>query len=211
MIELGPLLRDTVRLMVQSGWRLFVAMAVLTMMSLFADLSVDPANQRGVDLLIGGATLFFQIWLTVSLLAAHGQRRGRRGVGTVFGISILNGLGVLLGLVLLVIPGIVLLVRWTIAIPYALGEDAGVTDSLQGSFEETRGAFWPILLALLVAYLPCLLALGTAAFYEGEGITIATSLISNGLINIGLLAGWHVAVAVYLTHRGDAGLSNLFA
>ncbi len=208
--EAGALLRETMRLMMLGAWRCTIAMTLMTGIAVFADVGVDPGDRIGLDLAGAVATLFFQTWLTAVLLEAHGQRRGRRGVGTVLGIGILSGLGVLAGLILFVIPGIFLLVRWSVSVPYALGEDVGVTDALRGSFEETRDAFWPILLTLIVCYAPFALALGSIVLLGTEGVTIASSTALNVAVSLGLLAGWHAAIAIYLARRRDAGLSRVF-
>ena len=208
--EAGLLLRETMLLMTRNAGRCAVAMALMTGIAVVADVGVDPRNRSALDLMTAVATLFFQTWLTVALLEAHGQRRGRRGVGTVLGIGILNGLGVLAGLLVLIVPGLVLFVRWSVSVPYALGEDAGVTESLQGSFEETRGAFWPILLTFLVCYAPWGLVLGGILALGIGSVTIVSSIVFNLLINLGLLAGWHAAVAIYLARRREAALSGVF-
>jgi len=210
VFEAGALLRETMRLMAGNAWRCAIAMALMTGIPVFADVGVDPRNRIGLDLVSAFMTVFFQTWLTVALLEAHGQRRGGRGVATVFGIGILGGLGVLLGLIVLIVPGLILLVRWSVSVPYALGEDVGVTDALRGSFEETRDAFWPILLTLLACYVPCALSIGAIALLATEGVTIVSSTALNVAINLGLLAGWHAAVAIYLARRRDAGLSGVF-
>lgn len=208
--ELGPLLRDTLKLSLENLWRLGLAMILLTAIPVFGELGLDPSDLRIVALAVAVAALFLQTWLTGALLEAHGYRRGRGGVGTVFGIGIIAGLGILLGLVLLVVPGLILLVRWSMSVPYALAEDAGVTASLQASFEETRGAFWPIFLLLLICYAPIAVAFGASALLETGGITVASSIIVNVLINLGLFAGWHAAIAIYLAKR-DETLQELFA
>jgi hypothetical protein len=210
-MEVGALLRETVRLMGQNGWRTAVALLLLTALGVFADVGVEFRDQREMDVVISVASLFLQTWLTLALLEAYDQRRGRRGVGTVLGIGLVSGLGILLGLVLLVVPGLILLVRWSISVPYALGEDVGPIDALQASFEETRGAFWPLLLVLLVCYAPFGLALGSSLLLEPERITLISSVVVNLLVNLGLLAGWHAAVAIYLARRSDSALSELFA
>jgi len=210
-IETGALLRRTLALLAQSGGRLLLALAALTAVAVFADVGIDPRNRTPVDLLTAGVTLFLQTWLTIKLLEAHDERRGNRGVASVFGIGILAGLGIAIGFLLLVVPGIILLVRWSASVPYALAEDIGVTDALRRSFDETREAFWPILFALLACYAPLALAVATGLLMESEGITIASSLVVNLLINLGLLAGWHAAVAIYLLGRRETRLGELFA
>ena len=209
-IEAGALLRETLQLMIQNGWRILLSLSLLTGLGVFADIGVDLRDQRSVDLIISVLSLGLQTWLTVVLLKAHGQRNGSRGVGTVFFISLLSGLGILIGLALLIVPGIILLVRWSMSVPYALAEDVSATDAMSASFEETRGAFWPLLGILLVCYAPLALAIGSSLLLEPERVTVFSSILVNLLVQLGLLAGWHAAVAIYLAKRGNSALAELF-
>jgi len=210
-IEAGALLRETLQLMIQNGWRILLSLSLLTGLGVFADIGVDLRDQRSVDLIISVLSLGLQTWLTIVLLKANGQRNSSRGVGTVFFISLLTGLGILIGLVLLVVPGVILLVRWSMSVPYALAEDVSATDAMQASFEETRGAFWPLLGILLVCYAPFGLAIGSSLLLEPERVTVFSSILVNLLVQLGLLAGWHAAVAIYLAKRGNSALAELFS
>jgi hypothetical protein len=214
-VEVGALIRDTMRLMVRNGWRIALAMALLTAIAVFADVSVEQDNRGPLDLLVAAATLFLQTWLTIGSLADHDHRRSNKGVGAVLGIGILSGLGIVIGLVLLVLPGIFLAVRWAAAVPFALGDDASVTEALQASYDETRDAFWPILGGLLLCYLPIAvgagLAYGPMASLDFEGALIASSITINVLINVSLFAGWHLAIAIFLARRRESELSATFA
>jgi len=57
----------------------------------------------------------------------------------VFFIMIGAGIGIALGLLLLIVPGIVLFLMWALAIPVAVLEDAGLGDSLSRSRHLTAG------------------------------------------------------------------------
>lgn len=193
-------------------WRIAIALAGMTAMPVYADLAIDPANRGALDFVTAVVTLIMQYWLTAALMGELGRRAGDRKIATVLGISLLSAVGIALGLILFIVPGIVLLVRWSISIPYALGENAGVVDAMSASFEETRGAFWPILLVLLTCYVPMYAAAAAALFLlEIEGPTLAGSTLLNLFINCGLIAGWHGALATYVALRSDARLSELFA
>jgi hypothetical protein len=54
-------------------------------------------------------------------------------------IAILSGLGITLGLILLIVPGIILMLAWCVAIPVRVMERRGVTAALARSAELTRG------------------------------------------------------------------------
>ena len=54
---------------------------------------------------------------------AASLRFGLRRVGSVIWVSVLAGLGIFVGLLLLVVPGVYLAVAWSVAIPVLLGEN----------------------------------------------------------------------------------------
>jgi hypothetical protein len=66
------------------------------------------------------------------------------------GLSIVSGIGIALGLVLLVVPGIILMLMWMVAVPVLVEERRGVFESLGRSAELTRGSKgWIFLLLIL--------------------------------------------------------------
>jgi len=66
------------------------------------------------------------------------------------GMSILAGLGTLLGFVVFIIPGFIVMVRWAAANGFVLTGEHSVTGSLGASWEATDGRGWSIFLAGLV-------------------------------------------------------------
>jgi uncharacterized membrane protein len=54
-------------------------------------------------------------------------------------------LGVMVGMLLLVVPGIIILLMWSVAVPSYVEERAGVVASLKRSRELTKGSRWKIL------------------------------------------------------------------
>jgi len=67
------------------------------------------------------------------------------------GLAILMGLGLAIGFVLLIVPGIILAVMWSVAVPAKVVEKIGVTDAFQRSRDLTRGRRWAIF-GLFVIY-----------------------------------------------------------
>ena len=59
-------------------------------------------------------------------------------------ISVLYGLGLVLGFVALIIPGIFLAIAWSLAYPAALVEDVRGAAALKRSFQLVRGRWWPV-------------------------------------------------------------------
>lgn len=60
------------------------------------------------------------------------------------GLSIIVGLGSALGMLLLIVPGVILYLMWSVAIPVAVQEGLGIGDSLRRSRELTAGVRWRI-------------------------------------------------------------------
>ncbi len=67
--------------------------------------------------------------------------------------AFLVGLGVVLGAILLFVPGIMLFVRWWVAMPALVQERRGVTASIARSRDLTKGNRWRIFGLLLILWL----------------------------------------------------------
>ncbi len=122
------------------------------------------AEETGVTMGINVAGLFAGFMLTRTMLDQSGLTTGGlgRGFGAYFGLSILTGLGTVIGLVLLIVPGILLMIRWLPAFGFLMGDGDDVSLALSSSWQRTRGHFW----ALFVGALPLVaLMLVTATSY----------------------------------------------
>lgn len=118
--RLGQIIDESVRL-ARSAWQT----AVLYVAGLAgAGVLIDQLDE------VGNANLLFSVFsvalgflLTVQLLLKGGLVQGAmsNGIGSYFGLSILSALGIILGFLLLAVPGIVLFVRWLPAYGYVLG------------------------------------------------------------------------------------------
>ena len=91
------------------------------------------------------------------------------------GMSIIAVIGVGIGFVLLIIPGIIVMVRWSAANGYLLGGEHSITDSLGASWEATKGHGWSIFGAGL------LLTIGVAVLNSIiVGVVLGTGLATGG-------------------------------
>lgn len=77
--------------------------------------------------------------------------QGFRRLGAALGVALVTGICVALGLVALIIPGLILMTIWAVAIPAATIEQAGVGASLSRSAALTRERRWRVFGAVLVA------------------------------------------------------------
>jgi hypothetical protein len=97
------------------------------------------------------------------------------------GLSILWAIGVGIGFVLLIVPGVILLMMWAVAVPSLVVERQGIFAAFARSAQLTKGAKWKIFglcLVLLVIYwllslIVGLVGLGTLGAGSAAGFTVA--------------------------------------
>lgn len=121
--------------------------------------SSSPLAVRLLDLLSNVLTLIMTGAVTYGVFQALHDRPGdvgeilRKGVnrlGAVWVTGFLMGLGVGLGFCALIVPGLVLMTRWWVAVPVAVIESLGATAALSRSSELTEGNRWRVFALLLV-------------------------------------------------------------
>ncbi len=88
-------------------------------------------------------------------------------------VSLLGGLGIALGFLCFVVPGIVLMTWWAVAVPVALAEDGNARDALRRSRAIVRGHGWVVWRVKAVAGLFAgLAALPFFAVSTGHGLVV---------------------------------------
>jgi hypothetical protein len=80
-------------------------------------------------------------------------RQGIRRLPVALGAGILAYIGIVVGTVLLIVPGLILLTMWAVALPAATVERTGVTASLSRSSALTRGRRWRVFGTILIPLL----------------------------------------------------------
>jgi len=88
------------------------------------------------------------------------------------GLAIVSALGIMLGFILLIVPGVILLLMWTVAVPALVVERHGVFGSLSRSSELTKGAKGTVF-GMVSSIVPCTFGLRTRG--GAEGIATATT------------------------------------
>ena len=81
----------------------------------------------------------------------YNRTRGR--LGTLLGASVLYGIGVVIGLVLLIVPGLIAIARWSLVVPLVMIEGRGARDSFGRSSALVRGRTGRVLVLVVVANL----------------------------------------------------------
>jgi hypothetical protein len=104
----------------------------------------------------------------------------------VMAITLLNGLGVMFGFLLLIAPGLMLMTAWFVAIPAAVVERVGVFGAFSRSGRLTKGHRWAIFFLIF--------ALGFTSYV----LQIFEMQVARALIEGGLGRFWAVAIPFIL-------------
>lgn len=140
-------------------------------------------------------------FLSRSMLSAAGYTLSPANrFGAFFGLGILAGLATIVGLILLVVPGIIVFVRWLPAYGILIAEDARVTDALRTSWHRTADSFWPLLVVALIYWAIMGAAIGGMVVVATDpGISVlASSIPFNLLIAAGSAFSVGLSIAAYL-------------
>lgn len=112
-----------------------IAIGTITLIAAFA---LRPICQA---IILFGA---FQDMLGRDFPVGESFRKGLARILPIFGMLIVEGLGLLIGFILLVIPGYILFVMWYVALPAVVVERLGPMAALRRSAELTKGHRWKI-------------------------------------------------------------------
>lgn len=146
----------------------------------------------------------------VSIGAALGD--GLRYFFPLFIVALLTGLGVVIGLVLFVLPGVFLMVRWVVSAPAAVIEREGPTHSIGRSADLTRDHRWAVfglVLLYLVFYYAIILGLGIIVAAIG-GAGVEGSAFVPRDIAVYVYAAISSAVVSLVSLVGTVGMASLY-
>jgi membrane-anchored glycerophosphoryl diester phosphodiesterase (GDPDase) len=87
-------------------------------------------------------------------------------------------------MLLLIVPGVLLAIRWSIAQPLLVGRHVPAIDAMRESWEKTRGHGVPIFLAGLVIVVPMLILIFGIAFAGTDQESMGTGLFALFGINL---------------------------
>jgi hypothetical protein len=112
-------------------------------------------------------------------------RAGSGRLLAIVGLALGMGFFVGIGLLMLIVPGVVLLIMWTVATPACVVERLGVGASMARSSDLTRGHRWQIFgMLILVGFVESIAGAGVKAALGvagSAGLVIAGTLLWNGL------------------------------
>jgi len=143
------------------------------------------------------------------------RAEGQAGRGASFFVALLlTGVGIAIGFLLLVLPGIYLWARWSLVAPLVIGEGAGVSDAISESWARTQGLVAPVASALVLINACVLGSIAISLYlYPTEGLVpppIAAA--ANLLVYAPQVLTWYCTVAIYaVTNRLEPDLEQVFA
>ena len=193
-----------------------IAGIALTPMSpVFALLSLIGALATVAGMLFAYPAMFL-----LAMQDLHGQvatpdvlfKTAGRKFWPLLGLFILAGLGVAIGCLLLIVPGVILALAWSAAMPALVLENRGVFQSFGRSADLTRGKRWSIfLLYLLVFVVAVVIELVLLAIFGGfRGLlspqqSLAASVVPALLSVITVPFGAVLTTALFNQLRGKQG------
>lgn len=121
------------------------------------------------------------------------------------GLGIVAGLGMGLGFIFLIVPGVILTVLWSVAAPAVVVEKRGILESLQRSRDLTRGYRWPVF-GLLVIYMVLTWIVGGAI--GGLNLALGGTFEAGPNLGFNLIAGPVVNVLSGVV--ASAGVASLY-
>ncbi len=206
----GPLLRETVAAMRANARVLAMVYAAATAVGVGYDLALGILGEAALlyYVLYIFFILFLQACATLALLeragfALPGPRRWR--IASLFGISIVAGLGILFGLLALVLPGLFLAGRWYLAAPALFHRDISASEAIQASWDMTEKSWLSITLVAVAAFAvqaAPLLAAGYLLENAGQ-IDWPVSLAMNAASQAGWLLSVSAAATAYMMLGGE--------
>jgi hypothetical protein len=186
-----------------------IALSVVDGVIAYFTANAAPLSQLAVTPLQIVVGVFFSYQLLKAMVERTGLRS--RGEGDVFlayfGLTILYGLAVALGLILLVIPALFLIARWSLAQPLVVARGDGVMKAFGQSWERTSGNDFPIIVAVLLFWLvPIGISIAAGVMFPKGDLTgivitqLATTVASlltlaMGVALYGMIIGAHEPAA----------------
>ncbi len=131
-------------------------------------------------------------------------RRVRSALVPLLVAGLLAGVGIALGFVLLIVPGLFLLTRWVLVTPVVVLERLGATDALRRSWHLVKGHGWTVFGVIVVTVLLALVAqvlfISVFAFLPTFLQNWIGGFVANSLITPFLALAWTL---MYFHLRGD--------
>lgn len=197
-------------LFVQFGFGSPQAMAGISPRAMIAAGLLSVLVGLVISAIVQGAMTRATISASEGRKATFGESLGTglRVALPLIGLAILSGIGVALGMLLLLVPGIILALMWSVAVPTLVIERRGILGSLGRSNDLTKGAKWKILGIVLIVFVSYWLlsiiagVVGLAAYGPASGGLTVMNLLGSAILSTLLNAAWGtVQPSIYVELR----------
>jgi hypothetical protein len=138
---------------------------------------------------------------------SEGLAVGLRNFLPLLGVAFLYVVAVVLGSLLLIVPGIMIAIAWTAAVPVLIAEGTGVFASFGRSAELTRGNRWRIF-GLFLLYVAAYVVVAIVISIIGAIAGVITAAVSGGTMILTVL--FNVVSAVASAMIGATGGAVLY-
>jgi hypothetical protein len=199
-MQAGAIVREAWELY-KAHWRTFVPLALIVYVILGLITLVFALLLGWLGVVIGAlASIVGTFWLQGALVeAVRDVRDGKQdlSIGEMFRrvrprlpalivAGILAGLGILLGLILLIVPGLFLLTIWSLIVPAIVLEGKSAGEAFGRSRELVRGNGWSVFGVIVITVAAMIVAqiiVGLLTFWLPDGVdTFFSNLISNTVV-----------------------------
>lgn len=165
-----------------------------------------------LNALFGAAMAYatYQILLNKPVSIGQALNRGFERFSPLIGAAALTTLGIALGMILLIVPGIILACMWAVTIPACALEGTGAVDSIKRSCELTKGYRVQIFAIVFLFFLSMAILLFVAIFIVGliSQSHIVITMVSAVLVIVPqALYGIMIAIIYYDLRTIKEGLS----
>lgn len=175
-------------------------------------MATDSAEVSFWPILLG--TTLGSYFLIERVMVGEGiAEPGRFGrhIGTYLGITLLAGIASLFGLAFFILPGLILLARWSVAIPLAIGADLPAIEAMSRSWEITRVSKWSLVGFYAVFMLGQIFVGGLTFGFTSTALS-ATGFATDLLRHAFDAAGMYAMVAIVLRLEPDKNsLGEIFS
>jgi hypothetical protein len=172
--------------------------------------STEVLPLLGGQLLRSAIGIVCGYFLLVAMIRRTGLQSRTEDVFIAYlGLMILYSLGVMLGFIAIILPGIFLLLRWSIAQPTLVARGTGIKAALGESWDRTNGHEITIFLAALaMLLLPIAVMIAVGAFFEqGNLVRMIVSELATSAISLIFLS---MGVALYGLIVGQESVAGTF-
>ena len=196
-LEPGAVIRSVLRIYVDQAPVLMPAAAVVFVFTgiLAAVLIASSPVLALVGLIVSLAATWVFTGMVVELVAD--VQDGRRDssprellravapvIGQLLGVALVAGVGIAVGFLLIIVPGLILFTVWSVAAPVVVLERPPGLRALRRSRELVRGSGWQVFAVILVLDIAVVLgasALQIAADAAGSGVGIVVRVVTGVL------------------------------